>query len=66
MRPSIRLSIAVAVASAFVATGGYAQQFVYPAKGQSPEQVTTDQSQCGGWATQQTGYNPNAPATTSS
>jgi hypothetical protein len=24
--------------------------------------VTTDQTQCGQWATQQTGYNPNAPA----
>jgi hypothetical protein len=37
--------------------------YAYPQKGQSPEQVTADQSQCGSWATQQTGYNPTAPAT---
>jgi hypothetical protein len=36
--------------------------YAYPQRGQSPEQVTTDQSQCGSWSAQQTGYNPNAPA----
>ena len=38
------------------------QPFAYPQKGQSPEQVSADQRQCGEWATQQTGFNPNAPA----
>jgi hypothetical protein len=28
--------------------------------------VTADQSQCATWATQQTGYNPSAPATAAS
>jgi hypothetical protein len=37
--------------------------YAYPQKGQSPEQVTADQGQCATWATQQTGYNPSAPAT---
>ena len=36
--------------------------YAYPQRGQSPEQVTADRSQCGAWATQQTGYNPSAPA----
>jgi hypothetical protein len=36
--------------------------FAYPQKGQSPAQVTTDQSQCAAWATQQSGYNPGAAA----
>jgi hypothetical protein len=37
------------------------QPYAYPPKGQSPEQVSTDQSQCAAWATQQTGFNPSAP-----
>ena len=36
--------------------------YAYPQKGQSPQQVTADQGQCASWATQQTGYNPSAPA----
>ena len=36
--------------------------YAYPQRGQSPEQVTTDQSQCATWATQQSGYNPSAQA----
>ena len=37
--------------------------YAYPQKGQSPQQVTADQTQCAAWATQQTGHNPSAPAT---
>jgi hypothetical protein len=40
--------------------------YAYPQKGQSPQQVAADQSQCATWATQQTGNNPSAPATTAS
>jgi hypothetical protein len=36
--------------------------YAYPQKGQSPQQVTTDQNECGTWATQQSGYNPGAAA----
>jgi hypothetical protein len=39
-----------------------ATPYAYPQKGQTPQQVATDQSQCASWATQQTGFNPNAPA----
>jgi len=48
---------------------GYAQPppyqppYAYPSQGQSPQQVTTDQSECGTWATQQSGYNPSQPGT---
>jgi hypothetical protein len=35
-----------------------AQQYVYPAKGQSPEQQKQDESACYSWAVQQTGFDP--------
>ena len=38
-----------------------AQQFVYPAKGQSAEQQKSDESACSSWAVQQTGFDPAKP-----
>jgi hypothetical protein len=35
-----------------------AQQYVYPAKGQSPQQQQRDESECYSWAVQQTGTDP--------
>jgi hypothetical protein len=52
---------------ALFATGASAQQFVYPAKGQSPEQQKKDEAQCHTWAVQQSRYDPaNPPQATSS
>ena len=42
-------------------TFAIAQQFVYPAKGQSPEQQKTDEAACYSWAVQQSGYDPARP-----
>jgi hypothetical protein len=39
-----------------------AQQFVYPAKGQSPQQQKSDEAACYQWAVQQTGFDPAKPA----
>jgi len=39
-----------------------AQGYVYPAKGQSPQQQQKDQADCQGWAMQQSGVNPGAMA----
>jgi hypothetical protein len=40
-----------------------AQQFVYPAKGQSAQQQKKDESECYAWAVQQSGVDPaKAPA----
>lgn len=36
-------------------------QYVFPAKGQTPEQQQQDEAECSSWATQQTGFNPSAP-----
>jgi hypothetical protein len=37
--------------------------YVYPAKGQSPEQQNRDQYECHNWAVSQTGFDPTAPST---
>ena len=42
----------------------YQQPYAYPPPGQNPEQASAKQMQCQEWATTQSGYNPNAPATT--
>ena len=38
-----------------------AQQYVYPAKGQSPEQQKSDEAACYSWAVQQSGFDPAKP-----
>ena len=38
-----------------------AQQYVYPAKGQSPEQQKNDEGACYAWAVQQSGFDPARP-----
>jgi hypothetical protein len=38
-----------------------AQQYVYPAKGQTPEQQKKDEAACHSWAVQQTGFDPAKP-----
>lgn len=40
---------------------GAAQIVVYPAKGQSPEQLDRDRYDCHVWAVQQSGFDPSAP-----
>ncbi|MBA2960916.1 MULTISPECIES: hypothetical protein [Ramlibacter] len=54
------LLLAAALASA-ASLALAAKPIAYPAKGQSQQQQTKDDGECGGWATQQTGVNPNAP-----
>jgi len=46
-----------ALAAALVSTA-HAQQYVYPAKGQSPHKQKQDESACYSWAVQQTGFDP--------
>ena len=50
---------ALALCAALGAPGAVAQQFTYPAKGQSPEQQKKDEAQCSQWATGQTGIDPS-------
>ena len=54
------LSVAVLVAAS-PAWGS--QLFIYPSKGQSPEQQNRDRYECHTWSVQQTGFDPTAPQT---
>ena len=53
--------ITVAVAFALLAQGAVAQQFVYPAKGQSAQQQKKDEGECHKWAVAQSKYDPAKP-----
>lgn len=50
--------IGLASALLLVVVPAFAQQYVYPAKGQSKEQQKKDESACYTWAVQQTGFDP--------
>jgi len=55
------LSLAAGLTLLVASAAGAQQVFVYPQKGQTPQQQAADQGQCQQWAQQQTGYNPMAP-----
>ncbi|HSV20151.1 MAG TPA: hypothetical protein VLR71_17175 [Casimicrobiaceae bacterium] len=57
---SRRLTLLI-VCAAFGVTQAAAQQYAYPAKGQSAEQQKKDEGECAKWATGQTGYDPSNP-----
>jgi hypothetical protein len=50
----------VLFAAALIGNAG-AQQYVYPAKGQSPQQQKSDEAACYTWAVQQSGFDPAKP-----
>ncbi|MDN3920485.1 glycine zipper family protein [Roseateles violae] len=50
------------VLPALLAGTAFAQQIVYPAKGQSADQQKSDESACYNWAVQNTGIDPSKPA----
>ena len=58
MRRQILWALIILAGLAFDAS---AQQFVYPAKGQSPEQQKSDEAACYTWAVQQSGFDPAKP-----
>ena len=60
MKRSHALSSAVALVIA-MAMPASAQQFVYPAKGQSAQQQQKDERECSSWAVKQSGFDPAKP-----
>ena len=58
MRTSL---VVAAMGIALAAAGAHAQQFVYPAKGQSPDQQKKDEGACHTWAVDQSKYDPAKP-----
>ncbi len=53
--------ICAAWLAALASQAAWAQQYVYPAKGQSPQQQKNDEAACHSWAVQQTGFDPAKP-----
>ena len=51
----------VVLTAALIPEAG-AQQFVYPAKGQSPQQQKSDEAACYSWAVEQSRFDPANPA----
>ncbi len=49
------------IAALLITTNSFANQVIYPAKGQSPEQQQKDVSECSTWAVQNSGYDPSHP-----
>ncbi len=58
MKHRTRWMLALAAAAV---TQAAAQQYVYPAKGQSAQQQKSDEAACQTWAIQQTGFDPAKP-----
>ena len=56
-----KLLLTALIAAGLAVAPVFAQQYVYPAKGQSPEQQKKDESECYSWAVQQTGIDPAKP-----
>jgi hypothetical protein len=62
MFTKMMLNAAIVAASLMTASAVNAQQYVYPAKGQSPEKQKSDEAACYTWAVKQTGFDPAKPA----
>ena len=60
-RALLRISLFAILPMLMLSAEAGAQQYVYPAKGQSPEQQKTDESACYTWAVQQSGFDPAKP-----
>jgi outer membrane protein with glycine zipper len=46
-------------------SGGTSQSYIYPSRGQSPQQEQSDRGQCYTWAVQQSGFDPANPRVSS-
>ena len=56
---SIVITALIGLVTATINTGSAKAQYVYPQRGQSPQQQQRDEIDCSNWATQQTGYRPS-------
>ena len=55
------LGLGVTLGALLWAAPGQGQMFIYPERGQSPEQQQRDRGECHVWAVQQSGFDPAAP-----
>lgn len=56
---SIVITALMGLVTATINIGSAKAQYVYPQRGQSPQQQQRDENDCSYWATQQTGYRPS-------
>ena len=56
---SFVITALIGLAMTTVKTAPVEAQYVYPQRGQSPQQQQRDENDCSNWATQQTGYRPS-------
>ena len=56
---SVVITALTGLAIATINIGSANAQYVYPERGQSPQQQQRDENECSNWATQQTGYRPS-------
>ena len=61
MRHLRPLMLALVMASLAAAPALAQQVYVYPTRGQTPQQESLDKAECFNWAGQQTGFNPMNP-----
>jgi hypothetical protein len=61
MASTLKQTVAVVVAASLVVSSAFAQQYVYPAKGQSADRQKKDEYECHQWAVKQTGVDPTKP-----
>ena len=62
MKRSVGSMGAIAVCLSLYVGAAWSQQYVYPAKGQSPDQQANDEGQCHQWAVGQSGFDPGRPS----
>ena len=60
---SIMTAAVLLMSGAMFAASVSAEQFVYPAKGQSADKQKKDEAECQTWAVKQSGYDPAKPQT---
>jgi predicted lipid-binding transport protein (Tim44 family) len=58
MRRTVRILLILLLMGSVSGSAWAAEPFVYPTKGQSPEQTEKDKFECYTWAKQQTGFDP--------
>lgn len=61
MKTSRLMTLPLLMAAMTIALPATGNLYIFPAKGQTPEQQQQDEGACDAWATQQTGFNPAAP-----
>ena len=61
MNRRIQRVLALAISGGLLVSSALAQQYVYPAKGQSADQQKKDEAECRQWAIKQSGYDPAKP-----